>query len=409
MASNALRADQGVRVLVADGPDAVLRELRRTGCSDEGARIMLPKGSVRLVHLRAVPAPAATLLKQEMLSAGGDAAIHWEVISCGVDATDVVLVGTEGQLGTACAKLRRAPFGLPATGEAILDTLWRYADGEYSLHCGPHTLVLGQKTYIMGILNATPDSFSGDGLAGNLDALVRQAEAMLADGADILDVGGESTRPGAEEVPLAEELRRVLPTVRALAPLGVPVSVDTYKSTVAGEALAAGATIVNDISGLRFDPAMAGVAAAAGVPVVIMHIKGTPRTMQKNPEYADLMGEVCAYLEESTALALAAGIPRDQVVLDPGFGFGKTVAHNLELIRRLRELRSYGQPVLMGTSRKSTIGTVLGGLPPEERLEGTAATVALSIQHGADIVRVHDVKAMARVARMTDAIVRGYE
>ncbi|HEY3417789.1 MAG TPA: dihydropteroate synthase, partial [Armatimonadota bacterium] len=187
----------------------------------------------------------------------------------------------------------------------------------------------------------------------------------------------------------------------------LPVSVDTYKSTVAREALAAGATIINDISGLRFDPEMANIVSAARAALVIMHMKGTPRTMQQQPRYHDLMTEICAYLQESTSAATQAGIPGSQVILDPGFGFGKTLEHNLELLRRLRELTSYGQPVLIGTSRKATIGRVLGDFPPEERLEGTAATVAIAIANGADIVRVHDVKAMARVAKMTDAIVRG--
>ncbi len=401
------RADRGVRVLTAEDADAVARTLRRVGCADEGARIMTPKGLIRLIHLSAVPVPAANVIKQEMLAAGGDAALHARAVSCGVDDTDVVLIGTEAQLSTACAKLRRAGWGLPATADAVLDTLWHYATTAGELCCGAHRLPLGRRTYIMGILNVTPDSFSGDGLAGDTDALLARAEAMVADGADILDIGGESTRPGAEEVPLENELRRVAPAVRALAArLPVPISVDTYKSAVARAALEAGACIVNDISGLRFDPAMAATAAAFCAPVVVMHIKGTPRTMQQHPEYADLLTEVCADLEGATALAVAAGIPRDQVILDPGFGFGKTVAHNLELLRRLRELRSYGQPVLMGTSRKSTIGTILGGLSPEERLEGTAATVALAIANGADIVRVHDVKAMARVAKMTDAVVR---
>jgi dihydropteroate synthase len=401
------RADCGARVLVVGEAEAVQLELLRTGCTADGARMMAPKGAARLVRLAGVPARAALAIKQEMLAVGGDAALHAEAINGGVAETDIVLLGTEAQLITASAKLRRSGWGLPATADAVLDALWRFDDAASELYCGSITLPLGAKTYIMGILNVTPDSFSGDGLAGSMDDVRRRAAAMIADGADILDIGGESTRPGAEAVSLEEELARVAPAVRAVAGLGVPISVDTYKSVVARAALEAGATIVNDISGLRFDPDMAAVAAAACTPVVVMHIQGTPRTMQQHPVYADLMSEVCAYLEESTAIAVAAGVPRDQVVLDPGFGFGKTVEHNLELLRRLRELRSYGQPVLMGTSRKSTIGKLLGDLPPEERLEGTAATVALSIANGADIVRVHDVKAMARVAKVTDAVVRG--
>jgi len=406
MTSSAPRADRGVRILSLADAESLRAEYARIGCSAEGIDIMLPKGRFHVVRLEQVPTKAANILKQEMLANGGDAVVHWKTVACGVERTNVLLMGTEKQLRRVCGTLQRDPFGLPATGQVILAVLNQYAGQRGALRCGPYTLPLGQKTYVMGIVNVTPDSFSGDGLAGSADAAVRQAAQMVADGADILDVGGESTRPGAEPVSLEDELLRVVPVVRALASLNVPISVDTYKSEVAREALAAGATIINDISGLRFDPAMAGVVAAANVPVVVMHIKGTPRTMQQQPGYDDLLTEVCAYLQESTALAEAAGIPRDQVILDPGFGFAKTIAQNLELLRRLRELTSYGQPVLLGTSRKSTIGHILGDLPPEERVEGTAATVTLGIANGADIVRVHDVKAMARVAKMTDAIVR---
>jgi dihydropteroate synthase len=383
--------------------------MARVGCREEGLRIMTPKGLWRLVRVEDVPTKAANILKQEMLAHGGDAAVHAETVACGVARTHMVLLGSEAQLLAVCRHLQRQPFGLAATGEAILACLRAYVAPGATLHCGPYDLPLGRKTYVMGIVNVTPDSFSGDGLAGNVAQTLRQAEAMLSAGADLLDVGGESTRPGAVEVPLEEELRRVVPVVRALAALRVPISVDTYNSVVAREALAAGATLVNDISGLRFDPAMAQVAAEARAPVVVMHIQGTPRTMQQQPHYEDVMTEVYAYLQASTDMAVAAGIPRDQVILDPGFGFGKTVAQNLALLSRLREFRSSGQPVLLATSRKSTIGRVLGHLPPEERLEGTAATVALGIAQGADIVRVHDVAAMVRVARMSDAIVRNSE
>jgi dihydropteroate synthase len=367
---------------------------------------MRDKAEFCLIRLSALPAKAANILKQEMLAHGGDAAVHWQTVSCEIVTTDVVLMGTVRQFTEVCTHLKRQPFGLSTIADAVHNAISHYLGQPGELHCGPYTLPLGQKTYVMGIVNVTPNSFSGDGLAGDADQAMRQAERMIEDGADIIDVGGESTKPGAEEVSLAEELRRVVPAVRAISRLHIPISVDTYKSEVAREAIAAGATIVNDISGLRFDPQMAAVAGEAGVPVIIQHIKGTPRTMQQNPHYDDLMTEVCDYLQQSTAIAMAAGIPREQVVLDPGFGFGKTVEHNLEVLRRLRELCSYGQAILLGTSRKSTIGKVLGGLPPQERVEGTAATMAIGIANGADIIRVHDVKEMARVARMSDAIVR---
>ena len=260
----------------------------------------------------------------------------------------------------------------------------------------------------MGILNLTPDSFSDGGLFLNPDDAVRRAEEMAADGADIIDVGGESTRPGAEPLMVEAELRRVIPVIEALAGrIPIPLSVDTYKATVASRAIDAGATMVNDISALAFDPHMAATVAQAGVPVCLMHIRGTPRDMQADPDYSDVVGEIKAELAERVEAGLAAGIRPENIVVDPGFGFAKTVAHNLELLRRLRELTAMGYPLLVGTSRKSTIGKVLGGLPVEDRLEGTAATVALSIAYGASIVRVHDVKEMVRVARMTDAVVRG--
>ena len=259
----------------------------------------------------------------------------------------------------------------------------------------------GKRTYVMGIINVTPDSFSGDGLGYDAEAALEQALRFQDEGADIIDVGGESTRPGSTPVTVEEEKRRVIPVVRLLASrLDVPVSVDTYKREVAREALASGAAVINDVWGLKRDPALADLAAREGAPIVLMH-------NQQGLDYSDLVPEVLASLRSSLRQALEAGVPSENVVLDPGLGFGKRPEHNLELLRRLAELKALGLPLLVGTSRKSTIGLVLD-LPVEERLEGTAATVALAIANGADIVRVHDVKAMTRVARMSDAIVRGW-
>ena len=270
-----------------------------------------------------------------------------------------------------------------------------------ALRIGSREFLWGERTYVMGIINVTPDSFSGDGLDTDVKAAVAQALSFEAEGADILDVGGESTRPGHAPVDEDEELRRVIPLIERLAGSATtPISVDTYKASVARRALAAGATMVNDIWGLRRDPEMAGVVAEAGVPVVVMH-------NQEAPIYKDVVADVMAILRESLRRAEAAGIPREWVIVDPGIGFAKRPEHSLELLRRLGDLRALGCPILVGTSRKSSIGAVLG-LPVEERLEGTAATVAIAIANGADIVRVHDVKAMVRVARMSDAIVRGW-
>ncbi|MDQ2806242.1 MAG: dihydropteroate synthase [Chloroflexota bacterium] len=277
------------------------------------------------------------------------------------------------------------------------------------LRLGRYSLPVGSRTLVMGILNMTPDSFSGDGLGGDLDAAVAQAQAMQAAGADILDVGGMSTRPGAEEITEAEEIRRVVPLIRRLVgEVDLPLSVDTYRAAVADAALAAGAVIANDISGLHAEPALAAVVARHAAALVLMHIQGTPRTMQQHPHYDNLLGEVSAYLREGQAWALAAGIPPTHLWADPGIGFGKTLDHNLELLRRLGELRALGMPLLVGTSRKAFIGRILGGRPPAERVAGTGATVALAIAHGASIVRVHDVGPAVDVARVADAIVRGY-
>ncbi len=288
-----------------------------------------------------------------------------------------------------------------------------------SLRLRGKEFIWGTRTYIMGIINATPDSFSGDGLLGATDdwirAAVRQGLRFVEEGADILDIGGESTRPGATPISAEEELKRVLPVIRALREVtDVPISIDTYKSEVAKAALDAGADMVNDVWGLRMDPAMASVVAHYGVPVVLMHNRSRPKNAVQEArlggryvgiEYRNLIEDVKQELLESVALAHAAGIPDEHIILDPGIGFGKTVEQNLALINQLDEIAALGYPVLLGPSRKSFIGYTLD-LPPDQRVEGTAAAIAIGIDRGADIVRVHDVLYMARVARMTDAIVR---
>ncbi len=280
------------------------------------------------------------------------------------------------------------------------------------------TLAWGRRTYIMGILNVTPDSFSGDGLlqeADPIEGALARARTMLAQGADILDIGGESTRPGAAPVSAQEELRRVIPVIRALrAETQAILSIDTSKAVVAQAALDAGADIINDVWGLRLDPDMAHVAAQAGAPVILMHNRSNPKHASIDPKlggryvgvaYDNLIEDVKRELGICLELAHQAGIPDEHIILDPGLGFGKTVEQNLELIRRLDEIKALGYPLLVGASRKSFIGYTLN-LPPDQRAEGAAAITALAIDRGADIVRVHDVLIHARVARMTDAIVR---
>ena len=268
-----------------------------------------------------------------------------------------------------------------------------------ALEIGSRRFEWGRRTYVMGVVNLSPESFAGDGLAGASEA-ARQAERFEREGADLIDVGGQSTRPGFAELSVEAEIERVVPAVRALvAAVDLPVSIDTYRAPVAAAALAAGAHLVNDISGLRHDPEMAGLIGRAGVAAVVMH-------NQRERPFHDVIGDIRAGLAESVAVAAKAGVRRDRLIVDPGFGFGWTVAQNMEMLRRLGELRDLGLPILVGTSRKSAIGTVLGREEPGQRLWGTAATVALAIANGADIVRVHDVREMTEVSRMTDAIVR---
>jgi dihydropteroate synthase len=270
------------------------------------------------------------------------------------------------------------------------------------------SLDFSEKTYVMGVLNVTPDSFSDGGLFFNEKKAIEHALRLVEDGADIIDIGGESTRPGSEPVSVEEEIRRTMPVIKAISrEIKVPISIDTYKSEVARQALDAGASIVNDISGLRFDPEMPKVVAEYKVPVIIMHIKGRPKDMQQNPVYEALIPEIMDYLRISIRLAAKFGIPEDKIIIDPGIGFGKTFEHNLEIIKNLKEFILLGKPIAIGVSRKAFIGKILGDVPPSERLEGTAAAVAISIFNGANIVRVHDVKEMARVAKVADAIKNG--
>ena len=259
----------------------------------------------------------------------------------------------------------------------------------------------------MGILNVTPDSFSDGGLFFDGSAAIDYALRMAEDGADIIDIGGESTRPGSEPVVVEEELRRTIPVIEAIARrIAIPISIDTCKAAVAKRALDAGASMVNDVSGLRNDPEMSSVVSEYKVPVVIMHMKGTPKDMQVSPQYNALIPEILDYLREGIRLAVGAGMAGDLILIDPGIGFGKTFEQNLDIIHNLRAFTLLERPLLIGVSRKAFIGKILGDVPPGERLEGTAAAVAIAILNGAHIVRVHDVREMAKVAKVADAIKR---
>jgi len=269
--------------------------------------------------------------------------------------------------------------------------------------CGNTEFRWGERTYVMGVVNLSPDSFSGDGLGDDIETTIAQAKRMVAEGADIIDIGGESTRPGTEPLSMNDvdiELELLIPAIERLASdLSVPLSIDTYKSGVASRAVTAGASMINDIWGLKRDPRIAQVAAEAGVPIILMANQrdASPRT--------GIMAKVISDLESSISIATRAGVPLENIIIDPGIGFGKSLEQNLEIVNRLAELKRLGLPILLGTSRKSMIGTVLD-LPPDQRVEGTAATLAIGIANGADMVRVHDVQQMVRVCQMSDAVIR---
>jgi dihydropteroate synthase len=266
------------------------------------------------------------------------------------------------------------------------------------------TLYLGSKTYVMGILNVTPDSFYDGKRYDAGENAIEHALKMTEEGADIIDIGGESTRPGASPLSEEEEINRVIPVIKKLSKkLRKPISVDTYKAKVAEKAIDAGASIINDIGGLLTDKKMALVAAGSHVPVIVMHKKGTPRTMQKYPIRKNVLSEIMSSLRKSISIAIDAGIDKDRIILDPGIGFGKTVQQNLEILKRLKEFQSMGFPILVGTSRKQFIGTILN-LSAQERLYGTLATIAVAVMNGAHIVRVHDVRESVQVVTMCDAI-----
>lgn len=368
-------------------------EMERIGAHPEGIRIMAPKAVFRPLKIYDLSPYQANVLKQEMLSIGGEAATAAGCIDCSVSRSDVILLGTLAHYERLFDKLNRQPPSFHLLAEKILriahgfnvhDTLqWKLPD---------HTIMLGEKTLIMGIVNITPDSFSNGGKYLGVDAAVDHALRLSEEGADIIDLGGESSRPGSDSVSEDEEKRRILPVLEKLKnKLSIPISIDTYKSEVARSAIERGAEIVNDITALQGDPAMAPLCAETEAGIILMHMKGTPRTMQEHPEYKDVVREVSEFFGERIKAAESPGIKRESIVLDPGIGFGKLLKHNLALLQNLSLFRDlYERPVLVGISRKRFIGELTGS-PVEKRLPGTLAATVISVLGGASIVRVHDV------------------
>jgi len=397
-----------LRVMDLSEPERARAELERIGADPAGVARMIDKAGFLAIRVEGLKTPAANILKQEMLSLGADAAVARGVVNGSIDRSDALILGTRKQVRRLVRKLRPQPFGLKALAAELQELLAREEPREFRWHGG--VLRLDGRPLVMGILNVTPDSFSDGGDYFDREAALDRALQMVEEGADLLDVGGESTRPGAPPVSREEEERRVVPVIEHLAHrVGVPISVDTYKAAVARRAVEAGAALVNDVSGLRMDPAMARAVADLGAGLVVMHMRGDPRTMQSDTRYTDLVGEIFRALEESVDRAVEAGVPRDRVWVDPGIGFGKSAEQNLVLLRRLGEFRSLGCPVLVGASRKSFIGRTLGIEDPKDRLGGSLAAAVVAVWNGARILRVHDVRATRRAADLAWAAGRATE
>ena len=365
--------------------------VREIGVDEEVVNLLSDKLSYYIIKIKGVSPAEANIIKQTALSRGTDAAVHRDVITGKIEKSDMLLFGTASELMKVANSLQIQPFGLSKLSKFIKDMLsvegnkWEIRDEELILN----------KPFIMGILNITPDSFFDGGLYEKPQKAKERAFQMKEEGADIIDIGGESSRPGAEPISEEEELNRIMPVIESLSDLGIPISVDTYKAKVAEEALEAGVKIVNDISGMRFDKNLVKIVSKYRAGYVLMHMLGTPKDMQKNPYYEDVIQDISNFFRERINFALENGIKKESIVVDPGIGFGKRLEDNIEIFKRLKAFSVYGRPLLIGASRKSFIG-MLTETRKEERLEGSLASVAIGYLRGVKIFRVHDVKETKR-------------
>jgi dihydropteroate synthase len=392
-----------IRCLHITNANEAIRQMKKMGVDPTGVKLMEGKTLHFNLKVEGIEPRRANLLKQEMLSLGGDVAVDGRGLDCSAEHTDALLMGTQKHFEKLILKLEQYP-DLQPLSQSIKETLKNLSKTHYPIRCRKRTLVLGKQTLLMGVLNVTPDSFSDGGLFYDKGKAVSHGLKMVEEGADMIDIGGESTRPGSKPLELQEELRRVIPVIESLAKkLDVPISIDTYKSTVAQRAIEAGAQMVNDISGLKFDPNLAQVAAKEDTPLVLMHIRGIPETMQKDVHYDSLFSEILHNLRDSVQRAESAGLDPKQIIIDPGIGFGKSFEDNLLIIKNLFEFRILGKPILLGTSRKSFIGKILN-TEVGDRLEGTLSSIAIGVLNGAHIIRSHDVLQAKKAIAVADAI-----
>lgn len=396
-----------LRCLFWAGERQATRILKDIDVDPYGIEAMLPKMAHLNILIRRLPCKMANIIKQEMLSLGADAAVARGSVACSIEATDVLLMATHKQLNRFIDKISSQPFGLSRLAEDLKQLLGNLSKDQWTLRTSRREMILGDRTRIMAVLNVTPDSFSDGGFYESHEKAIAAGLRLTEAGADILDIGGESSRPGAETVTAQEELRRVIPVIQGIrGKIDTPISVDTTKAVVAREALAAGAEIINDISAMRFDERMPALIASSGAAVVLMHMRGVPKTMQQGDlRYASLIGEIIDFFHELMNSARAAGISQDRIILDPGLGFGKSREDNLRLLRHLAEFKGLGRPILTGPSRKSFIAQQ-DDKGPQDRLEGTIAAVTAAIMNGSHLIRVHDVSAVKRAVAIADAIHR---
>ncbi len=386
----------------------VRQAMQDIGVDPYGIEIMLPKTQGFTIRLKSISYIWANILKQELLALGGDLALSRGALGGKVKKTDGLMIGQLAQFNALTQKLKIQPFGLAKFGQELALNLKNYQCSNFSLCLGKYRFDLSRRTHIMGIINLTPDSFSGDGLYAiktsySPELALAKAEKLLSEGADIIDLGGESTRPGAKSISVKEELRRTIPVIKLLAKkIKAPLSIDTRKFQVAKAALDVGALLVNDVSGLR-DQQMAKIVASFNAAVVLMHMRGTPEKMQKNIKYHSLLKDIQDYLKQQIAFAQAQGVKPEKIIIDPGIGFGKTLSDNLELIKHLDSFKVLGKPLLLGASRKSFIAKVVGD-SLEDRFYGNLATSVLAARKGARILRVHDVKQVKSVLKMEQAL-----
>jgi len=387
-----------------------MSEFEKIGSTVVGQKIMVEKLFPLAIKVKGLKVLAINILKQEMLARGGDVVTSRDTLLKTKGTTDAIIEGHKKSFESLIPKLRVQPFGLADLADELEVFLKDYKNNrsKKSFSIGKKKFDLISDTLVMGIINVTPDSFFDGGKYNHKDQAVKRISEMIADGADIIDIGGLSSRPGSKPISLEEELKRTIPVVRSVSNnFDTLISIDTYRSEIALEAISAGAHMVNDISAFSMDKNMAGMVADKGASITLMHMQGKPESMQKNPQYENIIDEIYEYLDGKASAAIGAGISPDKIVLDPGIGFGKTLTHNLSILNKISEFRYMKYPIMIGASRKSFIGDILD-LPAEDRLEGSLAAAVWSVINGANILRVHDVAETVRSVKIARSIMSGF-